>query len=241
MANPEDFQGQPDSLDPDQWGDLNQASTSASEVIGTLPPTNILDLFFAPTSFFTQRALGMSPHYLLAAWIAGIARTIDRIDRKLTKVDLGGTDQSLDFLIHSWGSFWATILIMGAIGAVLLWLIAGWWYRKRLNWSGDENAAPFLARLVFTYSSLITALPSLIAVTLATCLFADYEAYWLSSDYWSLGLIIFPFWSIWVSYRGVMARFDVKRGKALLWFVLLPTGLYAFGFAAIIFAYTKMT
>jgi hypothetical protein len=43
---------------------------------------------------------------------------------------------------------------------------------------------------------------------------------------WDLGLLVFVFWSVVVSWRGVLATFPVRRGPALWWFALLPALVY---------------
>jgi len=55
---------------------------------------------------------------------------------------------------------------------------------------------------------------------------------------YSVLFLIFPFWSLWVSYTGAKTMFDVSPGKAKLWFLILPSAFYvlAFGLIATLFA-----
>ena len=63
----------------------------------------------------------------------------------------------------------------------------------------------------------------------------------MSDDPWATSLaivsLIFPFWSILVSYRAVRVRFDVLRGRSILWFFALPTLIYVISLSAGIILY----
>ncbi len=45
---------------------------------------------------------------------------------------------------------------------------------------------------------------------------------------WYFLLLIFPFWSVWSSYAGVRTAFSLRRGLAVLWFLVLPVVAYGF-------------
>ena len=209
-------------------------------VKSSLPPTNLWGLYVAPSRFFSERNLDYSPYYLLAAWVVGSARTIDRIDKNLMKSDFGVPDRSLELFTLSWTSFWVIVLGVGLLGAFFLWLIGGWWYRVRLNWAGAANADKREARLVYIFSSLVPAIPNFIAVAIATLFYQSYPAYWASEESWSLLLMVFPFWGVIVSYRGAVTRFEVRKSLAQLWFLWLPIGVYLLAFGSIVFAYSRL-
>jgi hypothetical protein len=208
--------------------------------ISPLHPNGIRDLFFRPSRFFTERELGWSPHYIVAAWLVGVSSTIDRIDRNMVRADLGSPRPGQEILTESWVGFWLVVLLMSMIGGALIWLIGGWWYRVRLNWSGDTDSDKREARLVYIYASLVSALPSVLAVIIATVLFENYRVYWSSNEYWSALLVLFPFWSVIVSYKGVMARFKVRRVRAQLWFLWFPIIVYIFALGLIMFLYATL-
>ena len=126
----------------------------------------------------------------------------------------------------SWAAFWPFILIAGAFYAALVWLIGGWWYRVRLRWSGDANADPFSARIVFTYTNAMTALPALLVTGVYTFVYESYRAAWASEEAWSSLLIIFLVWECIASYKGVRTTFAVSKWKARLGFLSVPLGFY---------------
>ncbi len=198
----------------------------------------LADLYFNSTRFFSERELASSPAYLLATWMVGIASAIDRIDRNLIRADLGSPRPGSEFLTESWVLFWVFTLFAGLVGGVWAWLIGGWWYKIRLRWAGATDPDKREARLVYIYASLVQALPAVLFIAIITLLFANYGAYWASDELWSTLLIVFPFWSTVVSYKGARACFDVRRGRAMLWFLILPLIFYilAFGFIAALYA-----
>lgn len=202
-----------------------------------LHPKRIRDLFFSPSRFFKDGHLDWSPYYLLVIWIVGVSATLDRFDTNMVRADLGSPRPGQEIITGSWVGFWLVALLIGTIGGSFIWLVGGWWYRVRLNWSGDSNADNREARLVYIYASLVSALPNVLMGILLTLLFDNYGAYWSSEEIWSSLLIVFPFWSVVVSYKGVMATFDVRPGKAQLWFLWLPIGLFILGFSSVVVMY----
>lgn len=199
-----------------------------------LHPSGLWDLFFSPSRFFAERTLDWSPYHLVAIWIVGMSATIDRIDRNLIRADLGSPRQGLEIFAEIWGGYWFIVLLGGLMSGAFIWLVGGWWYRVRLGWSGAMRADKREARLVYIYASLVSALPSILVMVFATLLFKDYAAYRSSEEYWSSLLILFLFWSVVVSYKGVMTRFDVHRGKAQLWFLWLPIMVYLVAAGAVL-------
>ena len=56
---------------------------------------------------------------------------------------------------------------------------------------------------------------------------------WNEASLWTIVLIVFPFWSAFASYAGVRARLPVRRGRAILWFLVLPWLLFAVSFTGL--------
>ncbi|MEM8946988.1 MAG: hypothetical protein AAGD11_17565 [Planctomycetota bacterium] len=156
------------------------------------------------------------------------------------QADLGTVDPGLEIVAESWVGFWVISLGLGALAAIAIWLIGGWWYRIRLNWSGDRDADPREARLVYVYAGLVAALPNVLLVTVVTAIYADYASYWNGEDIWSMLIAGFPFWAIYVSYCGAVSRFSVRRVKALAWFRWLPMALYVLALVAIVAMYVAV-
>lgn len=201
------------------------------------PPLNykgIKDLYLAPSRFFTERDLSLSPSYLIVAWVVGIASAINRIERTLLKSDIDSDRLGIEIIPQSWGGFWLMVTLLGIISGAILWTMGGWWFRVRLNWSGAEFVDDKRARLVYIYSSLVWALPATLFALAITPFFENYTAYWLNDGFWSSILLPFPIWRTIVSYKGARTRFDVDRGKARFWFFWLPITVTAIAFVAIV-------
>jgi len=190
-------------------------------------PALLADLFFRPSRLFADLTpLKTKPLWIIVAWICGVSSAIDRADTVMLKSDLSGNESPSMQLLDSWAAFWPFILIVGSFYAALVWLIGGWWYRVRLKWSGDANADRFSARIVFSYTSLITALPAIAATLISTFVYESYRAAWSSDEAWSALLVVFIAWDIIASYKGVRVAFAVTKWKARLWFLILPLAFF---------------
>ena len=97
-----------------------------------------------------------------------------------------------------------------------------------------DNAVP---RQLYIYSELVAALPGFITTVIYTVAFASYMEAYRSDEMYSLVLLVFPFWSIAVSYVGVTARFTLKPWPARFWFIILPVLFYLFVFGVLIAIY----
>lgn len=83
-----------------------------------------------------------------------------------------------------------------------------------------------MAKRVYLYSSLIWAVPAIIVQVLCTLFYptplASGEIGFI--DVLDISLIIFSFYSIWVSYTGLKFLYpEAKISKLRLWFLILPT------------------
>jgi len=198
---------------------------------GTTQPASVrrllAALYLQPSRLFADLTpLKAKPLWIIVAWIGGVSSAIDRADRLMVKSDLAGNESSTMQLLDSWAAFWPFILIVGAFNAALVWLIGGWWYRVRLKWSGDANADPFSARIVYSYTNLITALPAITATLISTLVYESYRAAWNSDEAWSALLVVFIAWDCIASYKGVRVAFAVSKWKARFWFLILPLMFY---------------
>ena len=195
----------------------------------------VIELFFRPRKFFADLSILTQKKYVIAVtWIFGISNTMDRIDKEMLKTDLHArsvNESFISFVTDSWLNYWAFVLASGAIGAIFLWWIGGWWYRKRLNWCGDQEADHRLTRVVYIYASFVVAAPALIITLIQTGMYDNYAQAYASEDIWPIIFLIFPFWSLVTSYIGIRTVFDVSKWKARVWFIILPGLLYltAFG------------
>lgn len=141
--------------------------------------------------------------------------------------------------MESWLGFWILVLGAGALSGVFLWWVGGWWFALRLRWSGAADPDRRLARLVMAYSAFIFSGPTVAAAAIYTLVYRSYAAAYASDELYSLALMIFPFWSVVVSYRGVRSLFEVGAWRSRIWFLILPLAVYviAFGALAAVFAF----
>lgn len=158
----------------------------------------------------------------LVIWVCGVAQVIDNLDMQL----LTGRSRADAAILTNWVVLWEFALIGGIIAGLVNWLIGGWWYRVRIYLSGARGVDKRQARLVFVHSLLVLYVPSLVWLVLVTMVYSDYRAAYAESPLVFAFVPIFP-WSAWVSYRGVRHCFDVRPGRARVWFLILPLTVYA--------------
>jgi hypothetical protein len=189
-------------------------------------PQHLVDLFLRPTRFFAGHlALGRTPYVVLVTWALGMSSVIDRIDTRILQAELRNDParwEALESLVGTWPRLWALVLGGGLVAGALAWSIGGWWCRVRLGWCGAKAPDKRLARLLLIYSSFVFAGPAVVALLVQTLLHPDYlAAYDAPLD---LSLVVLPmvFWSLFTTERGALALFPVSRGRARLWFVVLP-------------------
>ena len=193
----------------------------------------LLDLYIRPRRFFARSA--NYQHHLLvlaAALIAGLASAIDRIDSKLVMAQAGVGGSATPFVLaigETWTRYWTFVGAIGVIGAGILWLVGGWWYRLRLRWSGAVRPDPTTSRQVYVLQNLVFALPALL-VTIANTLRFDNGSLAAAADIdvGTVLVLVLLLWSCWVSFCAATTVFELKPGAARLWFLVLPFVLYLF-------------
>ncbi len=207
------------------------SSPPPAETGSPLRPDRLWMLFVRPRRFFERRyPLDHLPSLLLVLMCMGIAYASGRMEKNMMQADLdqasAGWEKLAPLLTESWLGFWGTMLVVGVMGAAWAWYVGGWWYRVRLGWAGDPEPDRVQARLVYSYASLVQALPHVVVLLVQTATYESYRAAWESPDLWPTLGLPFIFLSVWTSYRGVRASFAVRTGPALVWFVVLPALLY---------------
>lgn len=192
------------------------------------PPTSrwLFYLFFRPTVFFRHFVVDSMPALTaLAFYVYGVANALERAESRVMRDDMRGGG-SFGLLANSWSNYWTAALVFGTISALALYAIGGWWYRRRLVIAGARNPRTDLACRVYAFSSLVWAIPYLLHTLWAT---ATYDTPQQTFDLDMVGLLVLPFffWSTFTSYRGVTTAFDVHRGAARTWFLILPSAFFA--------------
>ena len=192
----------------------------------------VIDLFFRPRRFFTDAALlTKTPEVLLVAWISGISYVLGKIDSRLMQSELGSSPsivraQLTEWLTSSWIQYWSFALAFGVLNAWIFWYLAGWWYRKRLEWSGAANPTPQLVRPLYMYQDLVMSAPIVLITVAETIVYSNYAEAWAAESWWTIFAIVFVFWSCATSYKAATTAFTLSRCKARLWFLFLPIAVY---------------
>jgi len=199
--------------------------TQNNEIIKPFQLSNLFRLFFQPKKFFSQSRVYHHKSIIFAAYLIGIVGVMDRVDQKLLSAETGGIRPLIDGITGSWFSYWLWVLGIGIISAVIAWLIQGWWYKKRLQFSGAKQADPQLARHIYVLQSLVFVLPIVITTAIQTCLYPNYFAAYNYSTFLGFIPVPFLFLSCWVSYRGATQVFHTN-GWAKFWFLGLPILFY---------------
>lgn len=190
-------------------------------------------LMFVPYLLFRPRAclrhFMMTDHQAvvgLMCWTLGAAAGIDRIQMKV----LTGSSVANSL---SWTMYWTLVALGGLIGGLLWALIRGWWFRKRLEWSGAMNPDRPLARRIFLFSVQIVAIPTIVMAIVEFLQHPSPVAAVHQADGWWYFLFIpLPFWSVWVSYRAATAAYVVRRAASIVWFLVVPGVFYLIGLGA---------
>jgi hypothetical protein len=193
-------------------------------------PQHLVDLFLRPTKFFAgELALGRTPYVALVSWMVGMSSVIDRLDMRLAQAQLRNDPEQwrvLEALIGTWPRMWSVVLAGGGVAAILVWWLGGWWCRVRLRWSGAGEVDKLRARLLVVYSSFVFAGPAVLALGVETLQHPNYRAASEAGSPLALLMLVMVLWSQLTIYRGALALFPVSRGRAVLWFVALPTAFY---------------
>lgn len=188
-------------------------------------PARFADLWLHPTRFFAGgRGVGQDGGLVAAAYVAGLAGAMDRLDVNMLRAQAGGRplEGAYASIATSWTAYWGWMLAVGLVGAAGMWVLGAWWYRVRLGWAGDPRPDRDRAREVYLTAALIRTVPAVLVVALATLTRPNYAATWETSGWLDVLALIFPPWAIVASYRGVRASFAVTPGRARLWFLVLP-------------------
>lgn len=203
-------------------------------------PVTLVDLFLRPTRFFSSGTpYGMQDALVFVAWVVGMNVIVGRIERVMMRAELEQST-SPPAVPDSWVDFWLVVLVGGLIAGMLIWHLGTWWYRVRLRWSGAKDPDVARARTVYLFASLVWAGPAMLWQVIDTFRFPDYLASWNGASPWLLVLMILPFWSVWVAYRGARTAFDTRPGRARWWMLIMPSAVYLIAMGVITALYDRL-
>lgn len=206
----------------------------------TIPPTvavfhlrNLRSLLLRPREYFANRNILHDRLGILgAAFLVGVTNAMDRIDRNMVKTDLrplsggGGTDAFTAWAVSAWSHYWFIVLLGGLFSAVISWYVYGWWYRKRLEWSGAAEVHREDARRLNTLPELVYVLPIIALAVWHTFVYQNYAEAWAGSDVGGMLILVCLFWSCWTSYCAATTVYALNKRKARFWFLILPVVFY---------------
>lgn len=197
----------------------------------------LIYLFFRPKIFFRHFVVEHAPLLTaLAAWLYGISGVMDQIGEELLKAEFSGRTNPYEFLLNSWYYYWLLCLLLGVIAGAIYFQLGGWWYRKRLEYSGAVEPDASLARRVYLYASLVYAIPAVLYGIWETQHYTSPGDAREGMDNGWLLIIAALFWSVYVSYRGVRTAFITRKWAARLWFAILPAALYSLSLVLVVAA-----
>jgi hypothetical protein len=212
--------------------DLDTTEREESEDGQDTPKPNrwLVDLFFVPSRFFRHYVVQETPGLTgFAFYLYGLANAHDRMQDRLMRGDVQSTG-------GDWATYWFACLVVGLVSAALIYGIGGWWYRKRLEFSGAVTPDSRLARRVYVFASLVWAIPSLAYAAWQSAAYDTPIAAALGDDLgWGV-ILVFLLWSVLTSYRGATTAFPLRAGAARMWFLILPATIYALLFGGFFLA-----
>ena len=179
------------------------------------------ELFFAPRRFFSHRPLDRGSAF--AAFVAGMtAKIIQARDH------VPASDASFAGILF----FCLQVLLAGMIGGFLFWIVAGWWYRTRLDWSAARAPDSRLARQVNAWQTFVWAAPTLLSTLVVAFIPRSEREPWM----WIAVPTLFYILSCFTSTIAAVTAFRAAPRHAAVWFALLPLLLYAIGIARFLFS-----
>lgn len=194
-------------------------------------------LFFSPSKFFMDH-LEQGSHNPLYFYIAFIVLSVgggvEHMNKLLMKNDLKGTFELVE-KYNNWTSFLLWAVVGGLVGGILKYLLGGWFVNLRIRFSGGSKDK-HKSRMIYIFSEVIFNCVVILATIVSIFVkvtpmeqepFASFD---LMVFFISLS---FMFYSVYVSYRGVVTITDVNRTKAKFWFLVVPVVYILFAFSTV--------
>lgn len=184
-------------------------------------------------SFGTQFLAAPRRVVVIAAWLLGVAHTIERTGSRLSMAMMAEFVAQPDalagrpsvafarYISDSWLSFAAWCGTMGIVGGVLHWYLGGWLYRVRLRLCGVSLDTPEPARCAVVYAGLFWSVPFILYHLLMVPWFGSYAA---AFEVMLIDVVRLPFLAVstLVSFFVALLHFRAPPLRAAVWFLVLP-------------------
>lgn len=175
-------------------------------------------LFFRPGTFFAEMD---APKNQL--WVAAFALTYGlsyAVGQTETNTLRG---QGAPFEISGWPQFWLAHIPIAILAAAFVFSLGGAWYKFRVRLSGTPGADIRAVRRVYLSAAQIVAIPSILYTLIKTFRYETPLDAALADPTWlDTILLVFPFWSLYASFRGVRTVFKTRKAATAIWFLILP-------------------
>ena len=138
------------------------------------------------------------------------------------------------WFMTDWIWYWVMVGIVWVISGYIIYLLWVWFYKLRIKWSKWEDS-PLLAKKIYIYNILFVALVSIVITICDTFYYSspvlsykNTESWYMFESYLSVLVCVLLFHSLYISYKWVMLVPNIKKWRALIWFVILPAIFYSF-------------
>lgn len=180
--------------------------------------------FVMPGRFMRSFGVHISTGTLfLVLWVTGIASMLNSLENNT----LFGSSSPL--VVGTWASLWGVAVFGGILRGLGIYWLGGLWYRLRLKMCGLKHATWKTTGRVYMLSGIAKQLGLIVAMIVATFTFADFDAYIQDEDsslFMTFGVLaiimVLQILSSITLYGGSVATFQIKKGWALLWLLILP-------------------
>ena len=198
----------------------------------------LICLFGRPQDFFSGAfRLNQKFSYQLLIFLCGLEVVTSQIRLQAEVFANPIIKQTPPEILVSWSSFWSGVWFSAILFGAVIWYLLGFWYTLRARWCGYDGPDAHVPRLIYIYSSAISAIPQAILLLGQTLIYPNFLASHVDSDQTVFLMIsvILAVLSIWVSYTGVQKVLGLSGFKTRLWFLILPLMLQVITLFSLLF------
>ncbi|MDJ0788865.1 MAG: hypothetical protein QNK05_18815 [Myxococcota bacterium] len=185
------------------------------------------DLILRPDRFARHFVPTLSRGAVVAAvLLVGFVGTADQIDLRM--MGLGSSLQGgAESLATSWPHYLGAVGFGAPIAGLMQYWLGGAWYALRLRFCGARGASGQNARRWNIVTGAVASIASVTWLALGMIRYETPAAYAQTDDLANLIPLGVVLWSVWLSYRGAHALFDIGRWSSRFWFLAVPFLFYS--------------